>query len=109
IGTSVDGASPLGNVGDGVQIRDGAKTNTVGGTAAGAGNVISDNEQSGVAIFGAGATGNAVIGNFIGTNAAGTARLGNFRQDSGVYVNIGPSTIGGTAAGSRNIITGNGT
>jgi hypothetical protein len=45
IGVGADGASPLGNTRDGVRIADGATTNTVGGTAPGAGNIIAYNAQ----------------------------------------------------------------
>jgi len=42
------------------------------------------------------------VGNFIGTNAAGTAALGN---DGGVVIRSGSdSTIGGTASGAGNRI-----
>ncbi|HET9789019.1 MAG TPA: carboxypeptidase-like regulatory domain-containing protein, partial [Pyrinomonadaceae bacterium] len=50
-------------------------------------------------------TGNAVQGNFIGTNAAGTADLGN--TTNGVFQSQASSTIGGDVAGARNIISGN--
>jgi len=57
----------------------------------------------------AGTTGNLVQGNFIGTNAAGTGAIGN---GSGVVTegqsgNFSSHTIGGTAPGARNIISGN--
>jgi uncharacterized repeat protein (TIGR01451 family) len=54
-----------------------------------------------------GASGNRIAGNFIGTNAAGTAALTNARD--GIQVNNGSNnTIGGPSAGARNIISGNG-
>ena len=78
--------------------------NTVGGTVAGAGNVISGNSGDGVAIQSANS--NLVTGNWIGTNALGTAALGN--TGDGVYVNQSTgNTIGGTAATSANLISGN--
>jgi CSLREA domain-containing protein len=46
-----------------------------------------------------------VAGNFLGTNAAGTAAAGN---SLGIVATIGPNTIGGTTAASRNLISGNG-
>ena len=51
--------------------------NTIGGTAPGEGNVISGNTDYGVDISGAGTDSNSVVGNYIGTDAAGTADLGN--------------------------------
>jgi hypothetical protein len=51
---------------------------------------------------------NKVEGNFIGTNVAGTADLGNATH--GVVVGIGTAgnTIGGTSPEDRNVISGNG-
>ena len=71
IGTDITGNLALGNVGGGVVATDGASNNTIGGTAAGAGNVISGNTDDGVEITGSGTSGNLVVGNLIGTNAAG--------------------------------------
>ncbi|MBI3951810.1 MAG: hypothetical protein HY314_15280 [Acidobacteria bacterium] len=105
IGTDVTGTAALGNGVNGVSI-EGASNNTIGGITAGARNVISGNDRHGVEILGPSATGNQVQGNFIGTNAAGTAALGNLND--GVQINgASNNTIGGTAAGARNIISGN--
>jgi hypothetical protein len=114
IGTDVNGTSALGNFGIGVYIQLSA-SNTLGGTNAGEGNVISGNGGSGVWIFYAGATGNKVQGNYIGTNATGTNALGNGANGapsngvSGISVGFGASDtiIGGTNATARNIISGN--
>ena len=105
IGTDVSGTSDLGNDFHGVRI-DGAANNMVGGTTAAARNIISGNDQRGVTIEDAGATGNKVMGNYIGTDKNGTADLGNFA--SGVFIGDAPdNTVGGTTAGARNIISGN--
>ena len=63
---------------------------------------------SGVQIWDADTTHNTVSGNYIGINAAGTSALPNI--DNGVTLSSGASsnTIGGTTAGERNIISGNG-
>lgn len=87
--------------------------NMVGGTVAapqtGAapGNVISGNSGAGVWIEGAKSVGNRVQGNFIGTNKAGTAALGN--SGDGMAVVNGPTLtqVGGTAT-QGNVISGNG-
>jgi len=116
IGTDITGAitdpdatpgsgDELGNVGDGVFISS-APGNTIGGTAAGARNVISGNGAVGVELYDTGASGNYVVGNFIGTNLAGTAGLGNAAD--GVFINHAPSNvIGGTTASARNVISAN--
>src|SRR5208282_3914868 len=73
-GNVVLGSDILGNVGTGVVISD-APNNTIGGTG-NAANTIGNNASLGIEITGSGATGNVVLGNYIGTNASG-ANLGN--------------------------------
>ena len=93
----------MANALDGVIIEVGATGNTIGGTAAGSGNLISGNAVDGVHLLG---SGNLVAGNRIGTNAAGTAAIPNL--DDGVVIAAGGGdTIGGTAAGAGNLISGN--
>ncbi len=114
IGTNADGSAALANGNSGVDIFI-APDNTVGGTVAGARNVISGNDDEGVEISGTGATGNNVQGNFIGTNADGTAALANSGDGVGIF-SASTNTIGGTDAvdgaldgvvKARNIISGN--
>ncbi|MEE9271365.1 MAG: hypothetical protein V3V49_14015, partial [Candidatus Krumholzibacteria bacterium] len=104
IGTDVTGTVDLGNSVDGVQIL-GAPGNTIGGTGAGAGNVISGNTVIGVRISNAGADGNFVQGNLIGTSASGTVAMGNGLF--GVQISTKNNTVGGTTAAARNIVSGN--
>jgi hypothetical protein len=104
IGTDPSGTKNLGASGDGVRIS--AADNTVGGTTAGARNIISASDE-GVVIVGSSAKGNRIVGNYIGTDASGTKDLGN--DTSGVsIVDASNNTIGGTIAGARNIIAFNG-
>ncbi len=137
IGTDQSGAIALGNQSDGIELEavtsgliiigggiviQGSDGNTIGGTAPGAGNVISANAGDGVLFEGA--SDNAVAGNFIGTDQSGEIALGN--QSNGIklesvtfsapifgggtsYATQGSTgnTIGGTTAGARNIISGN--
>jgi len=109
IGTDALGTAALGNAIDGVVIVD-ASINTIGGTTAGSRNVISGNGSaaggSGVAIFGQTATGNQILGNFIGTDSTGTRPLGNFFQ--GVALNSPQNVVGGVFDGAANVISGNG-
>jgi hypothetical protein len=110
IGTNAGGATTL-NPGDsiGLGIVGGAADNTVGGTAPGAGNVISGNASYGVDIVGQGTSGNLIEGNFIGMNAVGEWAVTNGYD--GVIVSGGASrnTIGSPLAAGRNIISANGT
>ena len=92
---------PPGNPAVGVVIQGGASDNTIGGTAAGVGNVISGNSE-GVDVVG---SGNLIAGNKVGTISAGTAALGN--DGDGIDVSANDNTIGGTAAGAGNEISGN--
>lgn len=101
IGTDPTGSLDLGNR-SGVLIS-GSSNNTIGGVTPQARNVISGND-SGIVIVNS-AMGNLLRGNFIGTNAAGTAALGN--SGFGIFINGSSNTIGGTDAGSGNIVSGN--
>jgi CSLREA domain-containing protein len=109
-GTRSDSALDLGNNGPGVDLDTGSSNNTIGGTAAAARNVISDNQGDGVFIS---SSGNQVQGNYVGTDKegarpAGAPDLGN----SNTGVNIGSqganNTIGGATTGARNVISDNG-
>ncbi len=139
IGTDVTGTKALGNAQSGVRFSlqngqafaDASTGNTIGGTVAGAADVISGNGGSGVEIDGA--SGNLVEGDFIGTDATGTIALGNAQEGvniTAVYVasqkttifgfettyvpgidNLAASinnTIGGASATAGNLIAGNG-
>ena len=107
IGTDATGSAALGNA-VGVELGSDAPGNTIGGVAAGAGNLISGNVGRGISIRGSSATDNVVQGNLIGTDASGTAAMGN--GGAGVAIESGASnaTIGGTTAGAGNIIAYNG-
>jgi len=103
IGVDLTGTAKLTNNGPGIEIFGGG--NLIGGTVAGAGNLISGNTNQG--IFISNASGNQIQGNLIGTNAAGTAALGN--GGYGIRMLKASSTIiGGTTVSARNIISGNG-
>ncbi len=105
VGTDVTGASNLGNAFQGVQIQN-APNNTIGGPQTGAGNVISGNEEAGIAILLAGARGNLVEGNLIGTDVTGSVDLGNGLY--GVTIQDAPgNTVGGSQEGTGNLISGN--
>src|SRR5262249_15389662 len=89
-----------------------ATNNLIGGGTAGAGNLISGNKGSGVYIYGFGTTGNKVQGNRIGTNADGTAKVGNtgdgINIDNGASADIiGTDGDGTNDATEGNLISGN--
>ena len=84
---------------------DNSRANVIGGSTAGARNVISGNAFNGVQVLNTDSTDNVVLGNYIGTNAAGTAPIANGAR--GVEMEARRNTIGGTATGARNVISGN--
>ena len=73
--------------------------NTIGGVAAGTGNLISGNTFPFV-ISGVGATGNLLQGNRIGTNAAGTSALGGNTTGLVISPNGTGAQLRGTARAS---------
>jgi hypothetical protein len=94
-GVSIEIAFPL----------SGPTRTTIGGTSAAERNVVSGNASAGVLIS-ANAGPTSVIGNYVGTNASGTAALGN--GGGGVSAaNCAQLVIGGTAARAGNLISGN--
>ena len=66
-------------------------------------NVISGNERVGVTVAGAG---NAVSGNYIGTDPSGSVAVPNAVE--GIWVAGEGNTVGGSTAAERNVISGNG-
>jgi CSLREA domain-containing protein len=100
IGVDRNGTTGFGNSEAGVRVE--TPGNLVGGAAPGARNVISDNGDAGVLVFGTGANGNVVQGNFVGMDANGTSNLGNLY---GVFVSGASDTaIGGTFDAAANKI-----
>ena len=107
IGTDVAGTAAFGNVSEGVLLAGGANHNTIGGLGAGDGNVVSGNDQNGIVVEDAGTSGNVLFGNKIGTDANGTAALGNAVAGILIDIDAANDTIGGTAAGAGNVVSGN--
>ena len=105
IGTDTTGTIDRGNGSDGVQLL--SSGNVVGGAENAAQNVISGNDENGVAVKQPNATANTISNNHIGTDADAGEDLGN--TESGVFVENAPGvTVGGSsAAGTLNIISGN--
>ena len=81
IGVGADGATPLGNLGVGVGLDAPFGNSTVGGTSAGAGNIIANNSLAGVEV--STTVGNAIEGNSIYSNG----QLGIDLGSNGVTAN----------------------
>ena len=89
---------------------------TIGGSVAGAGNVISGNTMDGIQISGTSLgpdgtdtsnQGNFILGNFIGSDATGKASIPNGGNGVDLISSATNNIIGGTAPGSGNLIVNN--
>lgn len=107
IGTDAGGSNPVANGSGGVGVFEGAHNVTIGGTPAGAGNVLSGNANAGIYFAGVGVNNNLVQGNLIGMNAAGNAALANSQVGIFVYGGASGNTIGGAVGGAANVLSGN--
>ena len=83
IGTSADGTIDVGNDRDGVRIFDDSADNLVGGADPASANTIRGNGGAGIAVLGAGSTGNALLLNVI----VGNDGLGIDLGRTGTYPN----------------------
>ncbi len=111
IGLGADGSTTVANGRYGVVLYNGVNNTSIGGTAAGEGNVISGNLGAAVVIDGnsnAATAANAISGNLIGTDSTGIADRGNGTYGVHLFAGAVNTTIGGTAAGAGNTISGNG-
>ena len=106
IGTDITGTVSIGNEREGVGISN-CINNTVGGSGAGEGNLISGNSGVGVWIGGGGTTGNRVLGNHIGTQVDGTSPLGNSSNGVAISNTATDNIIGGSGTGEGNVIAYN--
>jgi hypothetical protein len=101
IGLTADGTEELWNNVHGIHII-GMPNITIGGTVLGARNIISGNLGHGIHASGLYVK---IQGNYVGLNAAGTARRGNFAN--GINITAAGATIGGSTEGARNVVSGN--
>ncbi|MCA9970813.1 MAG: right-handed parallel beta-helix repeat-containing protein, partial [Anaerolineales bacterium] len=112
IGTNAAGTAVLPNTAAGIRLgasfsgNSYVQNSTVGGTTPAERNLVSGNGSYGIAILGTFATDNAITGNYVGTDAAGTADLGNGAQ--GIWVGSGSTRIGDVTPGAGNVVSGNG-
>jgi hypothetical protein len=95
----------LANGANGVNVLSSSSGVTIGGTTVNHRNIISGNTNTGVNVD-ITSHGTIIKANYIGTNSAGTAAIGNGAH--GVYVNNSNNAIiGGSNAIERNVISGN--
>ncbi len=105
IGLDINGTTALLNGWEGVHVVNGAANTTIGGTTSGEGNVIVADYAP--VKLDTNAHDTTVSGNLLGTDITGTSGFGT---GTGVAISGGAenNTIGGTTAGERNVISGNG-
>ena len=109
IGTDITGMIAIGNgliPGYAAMYVSGAD-NTIGGSVAGAGNLLDGSGTEGIRLDSTSSVDNLVAGNDIGVNALGTGALGN--KLYGVLISNGATgnTIGGPTTAYANVISGN--
>ncbi|MGI9600443.1 MAG: PKD domain-containing protein, partial [Acidimicrobiales bacterium] len=102
VGTDITGTAAVGN-GAGILVN--SPNSTIGGTAGGAGNLVSGNSGNGIGVTSLGA-GTVVQGNLVGVDAGGSGPLGN--GGAGVTASISGVTIGGAAPGAGNVVANSG-
>jgi len=109
VGTDITGMVDQGGTQVGIAVSNSA--NAIIGTGnAGEGNLVSGNAQSGIVVSGT-SGGTSIKGNIIGLAIDGTTVLRNDQMGIKITGNSGVNNciVGGTTAGERNIISGNGT
>jgi len=99
IGTNAVGTDTVPNQ-IGVILGGGTKYNTIGGPNPADRNIISGNRMDGIEVADIGTMYNNIIGNYIGTNAAGTDSLPN-------YIGVGFATNPSQNNIENNLISGN--
>jgi titin len=113
IGTDITGTRTLSVRGGQYGIYIDSANNTIGGTTPEARNIISGNGTYGIVIDGRHlpsnpAFGNAIEGNYIGTDASGTLAVPNAYGGIELLGGLFANTIGGTLPGAGNVIAGGG-
>jgi parallel beta-helix repeat protein len=101
IGVDASGIQHAGNYGHGVLVSSGARANTIGGTAPGAGNVIAYNGLGGIWLD---SEANLVARNLIGIGADRTTALPN--QQNGIQIQGNNNIIGPDNLISNNQLSG---
>jgi parallel beta-helix repeat protein len=94
VGTDVSGAVALGNTDYGIDVEEGCMDNTIGGLAAGAGNLITRNGGPGVLVGrdgSDGSVGDQITGNRIFGNTGQAIDLG---RDGVTYNSVTPRVVG---------------
>ncbi len=105
IGLNAAGTAAVRNGGSGIAAFGTSTSHRIGGKTVALRNVISGNDVDGIPLSDASGD-STIVGNFIGTNAAGTAAVRN--STYGIRIFSSGNQIGGVGAGAANLISGNG-
>jgi len=103
IGLALNGVTPLANAGSGIALNA-SSSNVIGGSSAGAGNIVSGNTRYGIVISGSSSANDQILGDRIGTDFSATLAVPN--GIDGISLNNASFTIIGNSSAS-NIISGN--
>jgi hypothetical protein len=104
IGTDASGGNAIPAGQAGIDMVDTSSNILIGGTTAASRNVVSGNTNYGIRFRSTGA-GKVASGNYVGTNPAGNAPVPN--GFAGISVESANVTVGGTAVGAGNLVSGN--
>ena len=108
IGLNATGTAAVPNAFAGIEIFNGAASNTIGSsTSTGGRNILSGNSAQGIVIADVGTNSNNVLGNIIGMNPAGTAAIPNQFEGVAIFGSASSNVIGGSSSASINYISGN--
>ena len=107
VGLNAAGTAAIPNQWAGVNFFNGPQGNTVGGSQIGAGNIICGNIGVGIVFQSAGTSNNAIFGNFIGLNPAGSLVIPNGAAGIGLWDGALANQVGGIHRGEANLIAGN--
>lgn len=103
---STGGSTGVGNTGHGIYVN--GDSNTIGGSNAGEGNLISANSTSGVTID---SEFNTISGNLVGVNKNGDGAFPNatgfIGNRAGIVLSGNNNVVGGETSIERNIVSGN--
>lgn len=104
VGLNLSGSAAIPNRFSGIVVA--APQTTVGGRLPAERNVASGNRLGGIQISGAEGSNATIVGNFVGTDVAGSQAVPNGFQGV-VAIDSANATIGGSAPGEGNLISGN--
>jgi hypothetical protein len=105
IGVDISTIQALANSGDGVNITNGASSNTVGGVVFPFGNAISGNSRNGVELNTS--NNNYVLGNYIGLATDGSTFIANGGDGVAIHGGASNNVVGQILGSNGNFIAGN--